>query len=183
MVRADGQKHAWVLDAHAHLKAEKISHDCSCAATQFVAELGKVIQVCLVQGVTHDLNVHLIQVLCNTTCFLTARHCWVLSVELCAELKPKLHSALQGACKGRLTLPRLSQGCRGCWHDAYRNRFLSVWQAYCLLAVQACTIQVLLRRMLTLAERETAQVTAKVQYNCKEHWGKHGICFNGTSHH
>lgn len=61
---------------HAHLKAEKVSHDCSCAAAQLVAELGKVIQVGLVQGVTHDLNVHLVKVLCNQQGVLDQRlHC------------------------------------------------------------------------------------------------------------
>ena len=52
---------------HAHLKAKKVSHDCSCAAAQLVAEFGKIIQVGLVKGVSHDLNVHLVKVLCSRT--------------------------------------------------------------------------------------------------------------------
>ena len=47
-----------------HLKAQEIAHDCCCAAAHLVAVLGKVVQVGFVQRVTHDLNVHLIQILC-----------------------------------------------------------------------------------------------------------------------
>lgn len=49
----------------ADLKRKQISHDFGGCSAELGGELSKIVQVGLVQGVPHDLNVHLVQVICR----------------------------------------------------------------------------------------------------------------------
>ncbi len=46
-----------------YLKAKQVAHDNSRGPAHLLAELCKVIEVCLVERVPHDFDVHLVQVL------------------------------------------------------------------------------------------------------------------------